>query len=303
MERREFVRLVSWTAAGAAMSGCRCLRGEKPLTRFGLVTDCHYADRESDCDLNRYYREAEGKLADCIRTMNAERPDFLIELGDFKDKGADESETLRFVERIERTFSGFMGPRHHVLGNHDTDAISKEQFLARISNAGFAKAEPYYAFESNGVTCVVLDANYNPDRTPYCRGNFDWRVAVIPDAELRWLERTLDAARGPVVVFCHQRLDTDGDLGVKNAAQVRARLERSGKVVGVFTGHDHAGAHAFVNGIGYTTLKGVIEGPTDNAYAIAEVYASGRVEVRGFCSAETLSLPPSSAPLFAEVAH
>ena len=297
MERREFIRLAAWTAAGAALPGCRRLCGERPILRFGMVTDCHFADRDPNLGLNRWYREAEGKLADCVRVMNAESPDFLVELGDFKDKGCDEAETLLFTERIERTFAGFSGPRHHVLGNHDEDAISKEQFLARVSNDGFAQALPHYSFEANGVTCIVLDANYNIDRTPYRKGNFDWRVAVIPVDELRWLERTLDAAKGPVVVFCHQRLDTDGDLGVKNAAQVRARLERSGKVVGVFTGHEHEGAYSFLNGIGYYTLKGLIEGQADNAFAITEVYASGRVEVKGFrtVTAQTVTPVPADA--------
>lgn len=288
MTRREFAKLATWSAAGACC-GCVGIGRMGRSVRFGLVTDCHYANM--DVIYDRHYRESLAKLAECVETMNIARPDFLVELGDFKDKGATEEETLAFADTIESAFCGFRGPHYHVLGNHDEDAISKEQFLSKISNHGFEQPLPHYAFTTAGVRFIVLDANFNPDLTPYCKGNFDWQKAVVPPDEIKWLEAELAAAEGPAVVFCHHRLDEQGEADVRangrmtalNAAEVRAVLAKSGKVAGVFTGHDHRGAFSTIDGIAYYTLPGTIEGPgmENAAYAIAELTPDGEFTVKG----------------------
>ncbi len=111
---------------------------EAPL-RFGLVTDIHYADIEPAG--MRQYRESPAKLAECVRFMNEQKVDFLVELGDFKDQGKppDEAATLGYLRKIEDVFRGFKGLRFHVVGNHDVDSISKQQFLdvvGVVSHAG-----------------------------------------------------------------------------------------------------------------------------------------------------------------------
>lgn len=253
-----------------------------PLVRFGVVTDCHYAERMPNFQLNRHYRVAKEKLAACVDKMNELKPDFLIELGDFKDAGRDETETLRFLDEIEGVFAGFRGPRHHVLGNHDADRISKAQFLAHVTNTGFAAARAEYSFETKGVKFIVLDGNFNADGTPYDHGNFDWRVSNVSAAGLAFLRREIGSAKGPIIVFCHQRLDVDDHYATRNAAEVRRILEASGgKVKAVFTGHHHSGGESVVRGIPYYSIKAVIEGGrlTDNAFALVEMAADGRVFV------------------------
>ena len=49
--------------------------------RFGVVTDLHYAERETN--INRYYRQSKRKLQDAIDVFNRSKLDFVIELGDF----------------------------------------------------------------------------------------------------------------------------------------------------------------------------------------------------------------------------
>lgn len=273
------------TFAAAQLFGCATARREA-VVRFGLVTDCHYADRSpwDDGVHRRYYRAAQGKLAECVKVMNSERPDFLIELGDLKDKSGGEEGTLRNLDTIEAELAKFEGSRYHVLGNHDEDEISKSQFLNRVSNAGFPKALAHYSFSVNGVKFIVLDANFNADFSAYDHGNFDWCVAVLPPDQVKWLESELADGDSPAVVFCHQRLDSDDELAVRNAPEVRRILERSGRVVAVFTGHHHAGGFNRINGIPYYTLPAVIEGQdaADNAYAIASVDSAGGVSIVGY---------------------
>jgi hypothetical protein len=285
------------SAASLAVSSLSCaLRSSSSAgsrtTRFGIVTDCHYADAEAAG--TRFYRQSPDKLAECVELMNAEKVDFIIELGDFKDQGKPpvEQETLSYLEAIEEVFQKFRGPTYHVLGNHDLDSISKEQFLTRAENTNMDSDRSYYSFDMNRLHCIVLDANCKTDGADYDHGNFDWTDANVPTAELAWLVQDLAAASGPVIVFTHQLLDGIGSVYVRNANQVRQVLEASGKVLAVFQGHHHAGSYNNIAGIHYYTLKALVEGtgPENSSYAIAEAHPDGSITVTGYRRAESRRL-------------
>jgi len=242
------------------------------------VTDAHYADTEARG--GRTYRDGLKLMRECVETMNQEKVDFLIELGDFKDQDNPPvgARTLDYLKTIEAEFAKFRGPRYHVLGNHDIDSLSKKAFLETVENTGIPKEKSYYAFLHKGVQCIVLDANFKREGTPYDNGNFDWTDANIPPEELEWLKKTLAEHDGKSMVFVHQRLDNDGAaICVRNAAEVRKVLSESKKVVAVFSGHDHPGAKRTIEGIHYYTIRWLTSG-----YAIVEMSSEGNLTVRGF---------------------
>jgi alkaline phosphatase len=74
---------------------------------FGIVTDIHFA--EIPRSGTRTYSQSLDKLKECIDTMNTYKVDFLIELGDFKDKSQpeDEQKTLGFLKQVEEVYSQF----------------------------------------------------------------------------------------------------------------------------------------------------------------------------------------------------
>jgi predicted phosphodiesterase len=296
--RRVLLQSAAAMAAGTALASLSCasggvsLRNRRPV-RFGIVTDCHYAD--SDPVETRFYRESLDKLSECVARMNTERVDFLIELGDFKDQDAPavESRTLQYLRKAEAVFRRFTRPRYHVLGNHDMDSLSKQQVLENVKNTGISSRRSYYSFNVRGLHCVVLDANYTADGTDYDHHNFHWTDANVAFRELHWLQEDLAEARGPVVVFVHQLLDGAGPVYVKNAAEVRQILRDSGKVLAVFQGHHHVGGYNEIGGIHYYTLRAVVEGqgPENNSYAIVEVRPDGSLVVTGYRKAESRELP------------
>ncbi|MDT8301724.1 MAG: metallophosphoesterase [Sedimentisphaerales bacterium] len=267
-------------------------KARRRTVRFGIVTDCHYANADSLG--TRFYRESLDKLSECVVLMNTERVDFLIELGDFKDqdKPPVEQNTLSYLQTVEKAFKQFNGPAYHVLGNHDMDSISKMQFLKQVDNTNIESNRSYYSFNSNGLHFIVLDANYSTNGTDYDHGNFDWTDANIPSQELDWLRKDLAAAPGAVIVFIHQLLDGTGSVYVKNAAQVRQIFNASGKVLAVFQGHHHSGSYSNIAGIHYYTLKAVVEGqgPENNSYAITEVHPDGNITVTGYRKAQSTKL-------------
>ena len=292
-----FLRSAVAACAGTALGSLSCVPGHlstrhrRPV-RFGIVTDCHYADAEPAG--TRFYRESLDKLSECVARMNAEGVDFLIELGDFKDQDRPpvEDRTLQHLRRIETVFGGFNGPRYHVLGNHDMDSLSKRQFLEHVVNTGVDPGRSYYSFDVRGLHGVVLDANYRADGSDYDHGNFDWTDANIPPHELDWLRQDLAASHRSTIVFVHQLLDGTGPVYVKNAPEVRQVLQDSGRVLAVFQGHHHEGAYSCIEGIHYYTLKGVVEGSgvENSSYAIVEGQPSGDLIVTGYHKAVSKEL-------------
>lgn len=271
---------------------------DNAILSFGIVTDAHYAD--VDPRGLRQHRESTAKMDECVNRMNEMQVDFLIDLGDFKDQEnlPTEETTLKFLADIEKVYGQFKGPRYHVLGNHDADSISKEQFLAGVEITGIPTGSAYYSFNFKGIHFVVLDANFNSNGSDYDRGNFDWQNSNIPSKQLDWLKDDLAASSTPVIVFVHQQLDVTTSTGVKNAASVRQILEDSKRVLAVFQGHHHIGHYSQIKGIHYYTLKAMVEGVGEegNAYAIIDVYANNRIVINGYYRAvsKTLEHQPST---------
>lgn len=287
LSRRRFLGIAGTTGAGLMLGlDLAAMGSEKPVLRFGMITDVHYADREPGG--TRFYRQSLSKVKEAIDKMNAEKLDFAIELGDFKDQDEkpDESRTLKYLSDIESVFQQFNGPTYHVLGNHDTDGISKQQFLERVENTGISKDKSYYSFTLKGVHFIVLDGNFTKDGKPYDHGNFSWNDAFIPNEEVTWLKDDLKANESPVVVFVHQMLEESKgkNYAVANAPEVRSILEQSGKVRCVFEGHVHEEIYRQINGIHYYSLNAVIDGDgaENSAYMIVSVYKDGSLLVDGF---------------------
>jgi predicted phosphodiesterase len=298
--RRAFLKTSAATLAGLAIAPLSCTQWITPgrrqgTARFGIVTDSHYTD--ADTVGSRYYRHSLEKMNECVELMNEKKVDFLVELGDFKDQNnpAIEQRTLTYLRAVEKVFQKYNGPTYHVLGNHDMDSISKEQFLNSVENTRIEPGKSYYSFDFNGVHFVILDANYKSDGTDYNHGNFNWTDANIPPAEQNWLRQDLAAARGPVIIFIHQLLDGTGSVYVNNASNIRQILEQSGKVTAVFQGHHHAGSYSHIDGIHYYTLKAMVEGPgqENNSYAIVEILPDQSITVTGYRKAVSKQLDPA----------
>jgi alkaline phosphatase len=277
--RRAFLR--SGALCLAASSSAQLLAAEaaaKPLFRLGLMTDLHYADKESS--KTRFYREALGKLDEAVAYFNEHRPARVVELGDLIDQADEVDQEIAWLKVIEERFARLAMPRHYVLGNHCVTTLTKEEFAAHTGLG----SRPHTHFDEGGVRFIILDACYREDGAPYGRKNFSWQDANIPPAELEWLKARLTDAPGPVIVLAHQRLDLDAAHAVRNADAVRVVLEQSGKVLAVFQGHSHKNDYQQIAGIHYCTLVAMVEGSgLDNSgYALLDVMPDRSLRVHGF---------------------
>ena len=291
ISRRDFLKASGVCIAGAvtgSLSSCSVggptQNSKNSGVRFGIVADSHYADVNNSG--TRYYRQSLDKMNECIELMNRENVDFVIELGDLKDQDTPgvEEKTIGYLQTIEKVFQKFNGAIYHVLGNHDMDSLSKEQFLANVKNTNISSSRKYYSYDIKGLHFIVLDSNYLKDGRDYDHGNFVWTNTNIPGEELAWLTKDLAEAKGQVLVFNHQLLDGAGDPYVKNSGDVRKILEDSGKVLAVFQGHKHEGGYNLINRIHYYTLKAMVEGSglENNAYAVVVVRPDKTIVVEGY---------------------
>ena len=285
--RRAFLHRGSLFLAGAAAGlapacSVESQRRAHPPVRVGLLTDCHYADKEPAG--SRHYRDSLAKVRQAVARFNEAAASVAIELGDFVDAAPEVETEVEYLRAIDAEYARFHGERHYVLGNHCVYTLTKEEFLENS-----AARATYYSFDEGRFHFVVLDACYRSDGVAYGRKNFEWTDTAIPEPELAWLGADLAATQNPTVVFVHQRLDLepDGDhaaYAVKNAPAVRRVLEASGKVLAVFQGHSHENLHREIGGIHYCVLRAVVEGPgSDNSgHALLNLFDDGSIRIDGF---------------------
>ena len=238
--------------------------GSEPL-RIGIVADVHAHDTDSPGESKVMTNYAE-RLTAFVDAMNAWPADMVIELGDLVNGAfvlaasyGDPTRIPQILDAAVALLSGFDGPVHYVLGNHDLYDLSKDEFLAAVG--GDAR---YYSFDAGGFHFVILDAEYNdPGEDDY--DHVFMRVkGRIPTHELEWLRDDLARTDMPTIVCVHQPIDSEfdeyaGGPPVANNHQVHQLLSESGVVVAVFQGHDHENRHAEIDGIHYVTFAAMVD--------------------------------------------
>ena len=276
MKRSRFIKNIFFSTLTLCFSSCGVGFFRKKWS-FGLVSDIHYADRPPKVEWKRCYRKSYAKFKVAIDFFNTTDCEFVTCLGDLKDqkKCPSKDTTLSFLEKIELLFSSFKGDRFHVLGNHDLDSISKQEFLDRVTNTGIEKSKSYYSFNRNDVHFVVLDSCFKQDQVPYNAGNFEWYDAALSLKQLDWLKEDLNSTSLLTIVFIHHPLDDfnlpDKRISISNAPEVREVLEQNSNVKVVFQGHHHDGNYSYNNGIHYYTMKSVVDGLVENNFALVTV--------------------------------
>lgn len=292
--------LVACLWAGIANAGT--------VAKFGIITDIHHTNKADTKE--RKYSAGLEKTEYFVKKMQG-KADFIIELGDMIDTLAGDKDPIENFKEIENAFTKFNGMHFHVLGNHEFDNMTRADFLANWNNTGIPQEDTYYSFDSNGIHCIVLDADYTnaePHR-PFDLNTpedtfWNWKDAWVPQEELNWLEADLAASNLPTIVFTHQVVHRDKlngiteDHTIKNADAVRKILEKDGQVLAVFSGHDHRGEVAVRNGIHYFVLEGNVgmsldwakvsstEGydfKNDNPFTFVEIHEKGHCATKRNC--------------------
>lgn len=213
----------------------------KEAVRFVIVSDLHAQD----------IPDGKRRMQTVVDAANRAGADFLIQLGDFVRPDQEGSSFLR-------VWDGFPGEKYHVLGNHDLDRYTKDEFVRAMGMKG-----RYYSFDRGDFHFVVLDGNTlydGKEYIPYARANYyvNPRMRAFMDPEqMEWLRKDLAATRKRCVLFSHQSIDTF----MNNGREVRRILEEENrrcgfrKVVLAFSGHNHSNYAKVIGGITYVQIN------------------------------------------------
>lgn len=202
---------------------------EMETVRFAIFTDLHYD----------HIHDGHQRLQKFISQISQIDVDFIVELGDF------------CVPKIENRYlldmlDGTGKPHYHLMGNHDSDVLHKEDVLR------FLKMDnSYYSFKYGNIKFIALDTcfiKHDGGFEPYSKRNYattNGAYPVIPEEELNWLENQLADESPFIVIFSHHSLENEfGKRGVVNRDVVQELIRQANsagkKVLLCVNGHDHA---------------------------------------------------------------
>jgi predicted phosphodiesterase len=205
--------------------------------KIGLCTDVHLPTMH----------DSEYRMTTFIKSMKAEKPDFILEMGDF------EIPDPKFAYLVD-IWNSFPGEKFHVIGNHEMDGgTSKAKAVEYLK-----MKNSYYSFDRQGFHFIVLDGN--DKKSPNTKGY----PQFIGPEQVEWLKDDLLKAQHPMVIFSHQGLSrvkgAEEYYGVENDKQIQEILTNhnsvnpSNKVIACFNGHSHYDFAENVNGIWYITI-------------------------------------------------
>ena len=237
---KKFSNFIHVVFLGCVMFFVSCSSTEKPL-KFAIASDFHAPDVPAGKD----------RVSSFVKAAKDENVDFIIELGDFC--------RLDSASQVYRDlWSGFEGDKYHVIGNHDLDNYTVDEYVE-----GMNMPHRYYSFDKGDFHFIVLDGNNLYDGKQYrhyCKANYyvDSKLRAFVDPEqLEWLEADLSATDKKCVLFSHQSID----MVMNNGGEVRRILEDANrkagykKVVLAFSGHSHSNYTKEINGITYMQIN------------------------------------------------
>ncbi|HKV45970.1 MAG TPA: metallophosphoesterase [bacterium] len=205
--------------------------------KLGIVSDIHCGP---DAD-TRLGSRSPTLLEAFGEAMQAFRPDCIIDLGDRINDVARAQDRQR-TAWVRKTLAALGVPVYHVLGNHDVANLSKADLADLLSKRG-----SYETVNQNGLGLVLLDSQDPP---------FERIGGTVGSGQREWLhpldEQRLDGhwyfAAHPAHAYARGR------------EAVRWAIERSGRVLAVFSGHIHWTRVTTIGGIPYVTLGSLVDG-------------------------------------------
>ncbi|MBC23158.1 MAG: hypothetical protein CMJ32_04495 [Phycisphaerae bacterium] len=214
LDRRAFLGAAAVSSLALALpriSAASTQALAKPV-RLGVISDLHHDVMHDGIERMKVF----------IERMSVDRPDAIIQLGDFaypKDDNAD----------IIRMFNQAHEQSLHVIGNHDMDTgLTRKDCIER-----WGMPARHYVRNIGGLWIIVLDGN--DSGSPMYKGGYPSHVGK---EQVKWLKEQLGTLDGPIMVACHQPLA--GPFAVDNATEIQAILgEVAEKVILVINGHSH----------------------------------------------------------------
>jgi 3',5'-cyclic AMP phosphodiesterase CpdA len=306
LTRRALLKSGSVAALAAPLVGLSGVEAEvevKTPFRFGVIADPQFAPIPNTYGVRtRFYGNSLWKLSEAIDKLNHENLEFVITLGDMIDR---DWESFQYVLPL---YDDLKHEKFFLLGNHDFNVPS--EYLRSVARTVGMKTT-YYDFSKGAYRFIVLDGNdislFAPPVGDPRRVLAQKRIAelkavhasnaqgyngALSDAQFAWLEKTIhDAATAgqKIVIFNHYPVFPAHPSNALDSERMVKLVCDTPNIVAYLNGHNHDGNYGEAGGKHFLTFRGMVETPTDTAYAIVEVF-SDRLEVKGFGIQESRTL-------------
>lgn len=242
------------------------------IVRLAVVADIHHGAPS----LTKRGDAALGLLGEFARYAADARPDAVIDLGD-RISDVDADTDARLAAEVADGFKAVAAPRLHLDGNHDRDHLTADRNDALLGRAGGSEA-----LDLGGWRVLLWRACPRIARGPERRG------FALPESDLLWLSRAVQAADRPLLVVSHVPLSGHAQTGnyyfernpglstYPEAARARAALAQARTPVVCLAGHVHWNSATCVDGIWHLTQQSLTESFTTEG---APAAAMGLVEL------------------------
>ena len=254
LSRRDFLNSTGVVATSIVLppEAMAALAKIKKPIKLGIIADLHQ-------DL---IHDGLARMKAFLDAMNREKPDALIQLGDF-------AYPTKKNDVVTKVFEKAHPKTLHVLGNHEIDGGHSFDAVAKL----WGMKGRYYTENVNGLDLVVLDGNEKP------KNHKSGYPAHIGSQQLEWLAKQLKILKGPILVISHQPLA--GPYSIDNAGEVQSLLNSvSDKVLLAVNGHTHIDHVARVGNISYLHVNSAsykwVGGSYRNKSYPAEVHSKFR---------------------------
>ncbi|MEE2808555.1 MAG: metallophosphoesterase, partial [Verrucomicrobiota bacterium] len=145
--------------------------------KIGMIADLH----------QDVMHDGDRRLESFVQAMKNEKPDAIIQLGDF---AYPNKKNKKILEKFQNSNSNAF----HVLGNHEIDDGHSFDEVVRL----WGMKGRYYSQDVNGLKLIVLDGNEKS--ADHTKGY----PSYMGKAQLFWLKNELEKSEGPIIIVSHQ---------------------------------------------------------------------------------------------------
>lgn len=236
------------------------IKEQKRLFTFCVQTDTHFSKANEDESI---FSNGVENLVDLTNSVSF---DFICNLGDivqgYKNDSIDT--TRNDLTYVVSKYKDSKCPALLTIGNHDcnsqsivsSEIITNDELYARVIKATATTTDIvqnnnsiYYYKDFENFRVIMLNSQDGENSSFY---NFS-------DSQIEWFENVALKTNKDIIVMCHAGLNSQisDDVPTNSDRIVNALKEfqtSGGKVVGIFSGHQHARNQVQIDGVNYISF-------------------------------------------------